>query len=347
MRVRDSRLDVAKGVLIILVVFGHLLPRIGLDDGLTNLAYTVIYAFHMPAFIFLAGITAKSTRLIERIATFVILLATFQTLYYVTERWIGDPFAWSWTDPHWIMWFLLAMIWWTLTVPFIERFPRTLIAVSAVVGICAGVLPFAGSDLSISRSLVFWPFFVVGKVYGKKLLAFTADLPLWTRVGGCVVAFLPLLALFVVDTDASWLYGASNFSTLEVSDPRGILIRACLTLIAFLAILALLAAVPDVSGPITVIGERSLSVYLLHGFLIIALSPALEEFFSGGYGHAVQIGAVVLSVFAAGGIASALSLKPLHRSVSTPPKRAAAAIASLLTPRERAPTPREHARNER
>lgn len=331
---RDNRLDVAKGVLIILVVFGHLLTRVGVSDGLTDLAYTVIYAFHMPAFIFLAGITAKSTRLVERITTFVILLAAFQTLYYVTESWIGDPLEWSWTDPHWIMWFLLAMIWWTLTVPFIERFPRTLVAVSAVVGICAGMLPFAGSELSISRSLVFWPFFVVGKVYGKKLLAFTADLPLWTRVGGCVVASVPLLALFVAGTDSSWLYGSGNFDHLEVSDLRGILIRACLTLIAFLAILALLAAVPDVRGPVTVIGERSLSVYLLHGFLIIGLTPALEEFFAGGYGHAVQIGAVVISVFAAGGIAFALSLKPLHWSVSTPPKKLAAAFASLVTPRD-------------
>ncbi|WP_180951974.1 acyltransferase family protein [Brevibacterium jeotgali] len=344
---RDSRLDIAKGVLILLVVFGHLLPRIGLDDGLTNLAYTVIYAFHMPAFIFLAGITARSTRLIERIATFVILLIAFQALYYVAERRIGDPFAWSWTDPHWIMWFLLALIWWTLTVPFIERFPRTLVAVSAVVGICAGVLPFAGSELSISRSLVFWPFFVVGKVYGAKLFALTADLPLWTRVSGCAVAFLPLLALFVAGTDAGWLYGSGNFDHLEVSDPRGILIRACLTLIAFLAILALLAAVPDMRGPLTVIGERSLSVYLLHGFLIIALTPALAEFFSGGYGHAVQIGAVVISGFAAGGIAFALSSKPVHWIVSTPPKRAAAAIASLLTPRERAHTPPDPARNAR
>ncbi|HLR44654.1 MAG TPA: acyltransferase family protein, partial [Brevibacterium sp.] len=267
MRVRDSRLDVAKGVLIILVVYGHLLARVGLDDGLTDLVYTVIYAFHMPAFIFLAGITAKSTRLVERIATFVILLATFQALYYAVERWIGDPFAWSWTDPHWIMWFLLAMIWWTLTVPFVERFPRTLVAVSAVVGICAGLVPFVGAELASSRALVFWPFFVVGKVYGKRLLAHTARLPLWTRAGGCVIAFLPLLALFVADTDAGWLYAASDFDALGVSDLRGLLIRTCLTLIALLAIVALLAAVPDAQGPITVIGERSLSVYLLHGFV--------------------------------------------------------------------------------
>lgn len=38
MRVRDRRLDVAQGVLITLVAFGHLLPPVGLDDGLTSLA---------------------------------------------------------------------------------------------------------------------------------------------------------------------------------------------------------------------------------------------------------------------------------------------------------------------
>lgn len=338
--VRDNRLDVAKGVLIILVVFGHLLTRVGLSDGLTDLAYTVIYAFHMPAFIFLAGITAKSTRLVQRVLTFVILVAVFQTLYYLTEKWVGDPFAWSWIDPHWIIWFLVAITWWTLTVPFIERFPGTLVAVSAVVGLGAGMVPIAGADLASSRTLVFWPFFVIGKVYGKRILAATASLPVWTRAGGCIIALVPLLALYVADVDTSWLFGSSNFAALEVSDLRGILIRACLTLIAFLAILALLAAVPDVKGPITVMGERSLSVYLLHGFVVIALAPALDEFFAGGYGHAVQIGSVVLCGFAALGIAFALSLKPLHWTVSTPPKRAAAAFASLVTPRE-------HSRNGR
>src|SRR5690625_2304509 len=200
MRVRDSRLDVAKGVLIILVVYGHLLARVGLDDGLTDLVYTVIYAFHMPAFIFLAGITAKSTRLVERIATFVILLATFQALYYAVERWIGDPFAWSWTDPHWIMWFLVAMIWWTLTVPVVARAPRTRVASSAAVGACAGLVPFVGAERASSRALVFWPFSAGGKVYGTRRPAPTARLPLWPRAAGGVTAFLPLLALSVADT---------------------------------------------------------------------------------------------------------------------------------------------------
>jgi len=36
--------------------------------------------FHMPAFVFLAGITAKSTQLPRRIGVFLVLLVVFQTL---------------------------------------------------------------------------------------------------------------------------------------------------------------------------------------------------------------------------------------------------------------------------
>ena len=88
MRMRDNRLDVAKGVLIVLVVLGHLLEEVSgeWEDGLVRLVLTVIYAFHMPAFVFLAGLTAKSTRLLERLLTFVMLLGVFQYLYFVAKE---------------------------------------------------------------------------------------------------------------------------------------------------------------------------------------------------------------------------------------------------------------------
>lgn len=337
MRMRDNRLDVAKGVLIVLVVLGHLLEEVSgeWEDGLVRLVLTVIYAFHMPAFVFLAGLTAKSTRLLERLLTFVMLLGVFQCLYFVAKMWAGDSFEWSWTTPHWILWFLVGMIGWTLTVPLIERFPRTMVAVSLVASIGVGLVPFAGYDFSLSRMLVFWPFFVLGRTVGPRLLKVAAGLQVWTAIGLCVVAIVPTIALFIVDIDKGWLYGSRNFESLEVSDGRGMLIRVCLLLIALVAIVALVAAVPDSRGPVAVMGQRSLSVFLLHGLVVIALTPALAEFFAGGYGHAVQIGAVVISGFAAWGVAFVLALQPSHWVVSTPPKKAAAALVSLVNPRER------------
>lgn len=59
MKERNLKLDNAKGILITLVVIGHmLLPIQGTTRGVTNFFY-VIYAFHMPAFVFISGLLAQ------------------------------------------------------------------------------------------------------------------------------------------------------------------------------------------------------------------------------------------------------------------------------------------------
>ena len=56
---RNLKLDNAKGILITLVVIGHmLLPIQGTTRGVTNFFY-MIYAFHMPAFVFISGLLAQ------------------------------------------------------------------------------------------------------------------------------------------------------------------------------------------------------------------------------------------------------------------------------------------------
>ena len=56
MKERNLKLDNAKGILITLVVIGHmLLPIQGTTRGVTNFFY-MIYAFHMPAFVFISGL---------------------------------------------------------------------------------------------------------------------------------------------------------------------------------------------------------------------------------------------------------------------------------------------------
>lgn len=59
MKERNLKLDNAKGILITLVVIGHmLLPIQGTTRGVTNFFY-MIYAFHMPAFVFTSGLLAQ------------------------------------------------------------------------------------------------------------------------------------------------------------------------------------------------------------------------------------------------------------------------------------------------
>ena len=80
----------------------------------------LIYSFHMPAFVFLAGITAKSTRLPERVLTFLVLLFTVLPLLW-EMMWVFDLNPdYDLLTPFWYTWFLLSMACWIITVPFIN-----------------------------------------------------------------------------------------------------------------------------------------------------------------------------------------------------------------------------------
>jgi fucose 4-O-acetylase-like acetyltransferase len=259
----------------------------------------------------------------------VVLLAMFHCIYFLARSLAGTHFDWSWTTPHWILWFLVGMIGWTLTVPLIERFPRALIAVSLVVGIGSGVLPFAGYEFSLSRMLVFWPFFVVGKVAGGPALRFAASLPRWAGVALCAFAAAPAVALYAADVQKGWLYGSRNFDYLEVSAAEGVLTRLCLVAIAFLLIAALLSCLPDRPSLVTDMGERSLSIYLLHGVVVIVSAPAMDGVFDST-DLVTHLAAVILCAAAAVGTAVLLSLPPLHRAVSAPAQRISAALAGAV-----------------
>lgn len=59
MRKRDLYFDNLKGILISLVVFGHLIENFYFKSKFVEIVYTFIYTFHMPAFIFLSGLFFK------------------------------------------------------------------------------------------------------------------------------------------------------------------------------------------------------------------------------------------------------------------------------------------------
>lgn len=65
---RERRLDLdrARGLGILLVVFGHLMGR-GRPDGMDwyQAAFVALYTFHMPFFLYLAGVTAQLSGLAE------------------------------------------------------------------------------------------------------------------------------------------------------------------------------------------------------------------------------------------------------------------------------------------
>lgn len=323
MPTRNHRLDRAKGVLIFTVVLGHLLARASpWESDLLRAPMYLIYSFHMPAFIFLAGITAKSGRLAQRILVFLVLLATVLPLMWVWMRLFGLSPDYTFLTPFWYSWFLLSMAWWTLTVPVIERFPRAVLAVSLVTGLVGAAVPTVDSELSVVRTLVFWPFFVVGKLYGARMLRWAGGLDVGRRISLAVAAVTVTGILYLDELDNDWFYGKERFAHVDVGVPEGVGIRLVLDVAALLMTLALLAWVGDRNSPLATIGRHSLSVYVLHGFVVRALQPVLDGSIAA-YGSLTVLGiCVVLSVVSTW----LLAWEPLDRAL----RRYASTVADLL-----------------
>ena len=199
-RKRNYSLDIFKGVLIFLVVFGHfLLPVKEREYTLFNKLFFFIYSFHMPAFIFLSGYfyynswKRKGTKLksvIPLIMLFLmmkILLHISDMLFYGDRNIIPDFLHESSTP-----WYISALIFFRLSLYPLELFLKlnkkkisrvkreqfTSDAVTMYVTVLIIFLTFFSmlnmnwqvridDFLSLDRVVSFAPYFYIGILYKK------------------------------------------------------------------------------------------------------------------------------------------------------------------------------------
>jgi fucose 4-O-acetylase-like acetyltransferase len=312
-KTRDPWFDNAKMALVLLVVVGHswtLLPHNGVNDHL----YDFLYAWHVPAFVFVTGYLSRSFtwapqrvwQLVRTVAVPYVIFEGALALFriYVGGEHMRDIFQ----DPHWPMWYLSALFFWRLLTPVFTRMPAAVaIAVAVTTSLVAGL--YAGDTLDMARVLGLLPFFVLGlTATPERLERLRAP---WVRNA----ALLVFLAIAVVTTwtdqlaQTEWLYYRSQYGDLDVGDGRAVLTRAVLLVIGALGAWSFLALVPRISGWFTRMGAATLVVYLFHGFFIKGAE------YAGYLGWADEHAAVSLLVttMAAAGLALLLALPAVAR----------------------------------
>ena len=93
------------------------------------------------------------------------------------------------------------------------------------------------------------------------------------QIGGAIfmVALFTLIYLFInvdVTLDTDWLSGAIAYRSLD-SEISGGLMRFIIYILAALLIISMISLIPSGDyGRLTKMGEKTLYVYLLHGFII-------------------------------------------------------------------------------
>ena len=191
-RKRNYSLDIFKGVLIFLVVFGHfLLPVKEREYTLFNKLFFFIYSFHMPAFIFLSGYfyynswKRKGTKLksvIPLIMLFLmmkILLHISDMLFYGDRNIIPDFLHESSTP-----WYISALIFFRLSLYPLELFlklnKKKLTYDAVIIYVTTLIIFFTffsmlnmnwqvriDDFLSLDRVVSFAPYFYIGILYKK------------------------------------------------------------------------------------------------------------------------------------------------------------------------------------
>ncbi|MFF5882527.1 acyltransferase family protein [Streptomyces sp. NPDC012589] len=270
---RDAFFDNAKYLAIVLVAVGHAWEPLRSDSRTVTALYQLVYAFHMPAFIIIAGYYSRSfdgsPGRIRRLVTGVALpYVVFETAYTFFTRWTdGVPDRpITLLEPLYLTWFLASLFVWRLTTP-VWKLVRWPLPVALVIAMLATMSPSLGEDLDIQRMLQFLPFFVLGlclrpehfrKVRTRRMRMLAVPL----FAGALAAAYWA-----VPRSTTAWFYHRDSAQELGAPVWYGPVATLAVFACSLLLVACFLSWVPGRRTWFTSLGAATLYGYLLHGFV--------------------------------------------------------------------------------
>lgn len=262
-------------MLIFLVVFAHNMEPLYEDSVHVQYIYLFIYLFHMPLFVLCTGYFSKFQ--MERIKNKIVYpYFVFQTAYLLFEHFYYKQSTYPMTmfSPYWILWYLYSFLIWMMLIPFVSgaykrrKYTALLLAVTLIVGIGVGLDNQVSIEFSLSRTIVYWPYFLLGhafrqykdwdllrKQYSKRMKA------------SVIVLFFIAVGIFysIKEKLTPWtVYGAYPYEASGGSWQ----IRYMLYVLAFLLIFCIAVWMPKRRMLFSYLGQNSMQIFLLHGFVI-------------------------------------------------------------------------------
>ncbi|MDO4432208.1 MAG: acyltransferase family protein [Aerococcaceae bacterium] len=266
---RNHHLDNIKVVLIALVVLGHLIEPLIHYLPLVKTLYLAIYTVHMPCFVFISGFFAKksSSNQVRKLITQYVI---FQSVYLIFAKYVLNvsDTVMQFTTPYWLLWFLLALIVWRSVAPALSklRFP---VIFTVMLALLIGFESTVGYYLSLSRIIVFLPFFMAGYTF-KPAYFGLLNKPLIKMISlVSLVIVTGVIYWNVASINPSYLYHSVGYQALELSFLNGVWLRGLLFFIGFVLSFALISLVPRQHIPfVSSGGSQTFNVYILHGFIV-------------------------------------------------------------------------------
>ncbi len=328
---RIAKWDNIKLFLMLCVILGHIDNYVGLEADNTNRVYLFIYAFHMPAFIFVSGLFSKHAikhRRIDKAFTFFALyfVIKFSMFFMRLALDRADTFRLFNTDG--VEWYALGVFLFYLLTMALQRIDgRYLIPAAIFFGCMAGYDLRLGGNWVLNRVTAFYPFFLLGfYLDAEKVAAFCSRL--WVRLAGLAALIAAGVTAALTYDDLKWiilvLKGYSYRNLEEDLFYWGGLIRLGCYAVAVLMTIGVLALVPSVKGFWSTIGSRTLSIYAFHFPVIMWLCTSTGLGWKREMRHMTDGKVLAAMIAIAVVISLVLSLKPIYwfvRLLTVPPLR--------------------------
>lgn len=274
---RQYQLDNMKGILIFLVVLGHSLELFRKESMIAETLYIFIYMFHMPVFIFISGYFSKN---IEKgranaVKTFLIPYLFFNTVWNLIQLFSGVSSFFSFFTPAWALWYLFSMFLWKILLPDILKMKK-IRGIAICVGLLSGFIAELGPFMSLSRTIVFFPFFLFGYYTSPETIE-----NMKRKKKGYAVLIIILSAvssLFLAnlgDFSPELLWGDRSYDSFTLKIWVSFLINCGRYLTGFLFVFVMVNLVTVKKSFLTVLGKNTFSVYILHTFLLVFVIGAV------------------------------------------------------------------------
>jgi fucose 4-O-acetylase-like acetyltransferase len=270
--------DNVKGVLIFLVILGHLFETYYDVSPVAKTGFVFIYLFHMPLFIFVSGIFSKGLtdrnnhfrieRSINLLILCVILLLVSRGLKTII---LGVPFDYNFLTINSAAWFLFALaVWAGFTFLIKDIKPIVVISCALALSLYVGYLSFNTDFLVFSRVIVFYPFFLLGYYFDahaiKKIVRKGWFLP------AVVIAVVVIWILYNYQSLAlirPSLTGRNNYEmSLGPYSVLGPLVRLIYYPCTVLAGIIILNLIPRGKTFLSNYGERTLQIFFLQALFM-------------------------------------------------------------------------------
>jgi len=279
---RNYLLDNAKYLMIFFVVFGHLIEPLIHGNNVLKVIYLSIYSFHMPAFIIVSGMLSKAIfnneEISKLIKNIIIPLVAFTLLNEVLTFIRTGDFS-EYTKhlrPYQMLWFLYSLFIWKLMLPVFLKFKFPII-IAISIGVAIGCIESVGYLLGLSRTLYFFPFFLIGyKLTPHFFEVFKSKFNSKFYVFILLMVIVLNIGFFThfYDMQYRWLYGSYSYSKLGVNDGLGSVTRMLLYVVSFFTVMSVLLLIPAKKTIMSSRGVNSLYVYIWHGFMISILTAS-------------------------------------------------------------------------